>query len=116
LRQVGRRDSFSIGIDLIRPPVAAKDALKPQRHGPGRRGQSPDDVPTVIDKALGRHKRREFELRFLGDAGPKIGVDIHHGENCRRLRKIERNVKAVANVHLEFPYCASRRAKALAII
>jgi hypothetical protein len=30
-------------------------------------------------------------------------VDVHHGENCRRLREIERNVEAVAYVHMNFP-------------
>ncbi len=78
--------------------------MKPQRHRPGRRRQSPDDVPTVIDKSFCCDPGRDFELRLFGDAAPKIGVDVHHGENCRWLRKIECNIKTVANLHMEFPH------------
>jgi hypothetical protein len=45
-------------------------------------------------------------------------MDIHQGENCRRLRKLKRNIETVANMHMELPQTRAgapnrRRAKRL---
>ena len=47
---------------------------------------------------------RQLQFRLLDDGMAKIGVNIHHGQNCRRLREVKRDVKAVANVHFEIPW------------
>ena len=102
-RQIRRRDEFGGQVGLILPPVAAKDAAKSQRHGSSGRRQASHNVSAAIDKAIGRDRRRQFELCLLGDAMATIGVDIHHGENCRRLWKLERNIETVPNLHIEYP-------------
>ena len=96
-------DRVSSDINLVFPSGAAKDALKAQRRRPGRRRQPPYCVSIVVEKPFDLHGGRKFELRLLSDTTPKIGVDVHHGEDCRWLRKIERNIKAVANLHMNFP-------------
>ena len=102
-RQIRRRDEFGGQVGLILPTVAAKDAAKSQRHGSSGRRQASHNVSAAIDKAIGRDRRRQFELCLLGDAMATIGVDIHHGENCRRLCKLERNIETVPNLHIEYP-------------
>ena len=94
------------GIDRINAPIAAKNAVETERRGAGGRRQPPHDISAIIDKAFGRHDRREFELRFLRDAASHVGVDIHQGQDRRWLRQIERNIETVAYLHMTSP-CAS---------
>ena len=100
-RELRRRNRLSSVVDLILTSVAAKDAIEPQRHRPGRRRQPSDNVAAGVDEAFGRDGGRDPKIRLLGHAAAQIGVDVHHRENCRWLRKFERNVVAVANVHAE---------------
>ena len=51
---------------------------------------------------------RQLQFSLPGDGVAAIGVNIHHGQNCRRLREVKRDVKAVANVHFEIPGKAVR--------
>jgi len=95
-------------INLVLPPVSLNDALEPQRQRVALREHASDDISLAVDEPGRRNRRRELEFRLTDDGVATIGVDIHHGQNCRRLREVERNVEAIANMHLEIPEQAVR--------
>jgi hypothetical protein len=77
-----------------------KDAIKTQGCYASRSRQSPDDVSVIVNKALGRHDWEKFERRLLHHAGPDLRMDIHHRQDGgRRLPNVERDIKAIANMH-----------------
>src|SRR5208282_418501 len=95
-------------INLVLPPVSLNYALEPQRQRVALREHASDDISLAVDEPGRRNRRRELEFRLTDDGVATIGVDIHHGQNCRRLREVERNVEAIANVHFGIPEQAVR--------
>ena len=57
----------------------------------------------TIDDPRRGNRARQLQFRLFDDEAAILGMHIHQGENCRRLHKTERNVKAIANMHVEFP-------------
>jgi hypothetical protein len=43
---------------------------------------------------------------------PKIGMNVHHRQKCRRLSEIDRDIEAVANIHNNFLQAQARKAVA----
>src|SRR5208282_1220629 len=107
-RQIGRGDKFSGLVGVIFPTLATKDAVKPQRQAASGRRQASYHVSATIDKAIGCDGWGQSKIRLLGNAVAGIRVDIHHGQNGRRLCELERNIETVANLHMELPPNASR--------
>ena len=107
-RQIRNGPGVGRSVDLVLQPGGTEYALEPQRQRAGVRGQSSDDIPIAIDESGRWNGMRQLEFSLPGDGVAAIGVNIHHGQNCRRLREVKRDVKAVANVHFEIPGQAVR--------
>jgi hypothetical protein len=76
-------------------------ALEPQQQTAGLRAQSSDDISVAIDESGHWNRVRQLRFRFPHDGMATIVVNIHHCQNCCRLREIERNVEAVTDMDLK---------------